>query len=88
LQSLGVRALIDAGEFFARLIPRRTGDYNFVPLQLQLLEADHLDETFNSIDPGTGNEIRMGIEIDPSGKRARPITYFGNIRGNISSRPV
>jgi len=69
LQSLGVRALIDAGEFFARLIPRRTGDYNFVPLQLQLLEADHLDETFNSIEPSTGNEIRMGIEIDPSGKR-------------------
>jgi lambda family phage portal protein len=69
LQTLGARALIDAGEFLVRFIPIRYGKYNFVPLQLQFLEADHLDETFNSIEPSTGNEIRMGIEIDSSGKR-------------------
>ena len=68
LQTLGVRALIDAGEFFVRLIPRRPGEYNFVPLQLQLLEADHVDAGYNSIAEN-GNEIRMGIEIDALGKR-------------------
>ena len=40
-----------------------------MPLQLQILEADHLDETYNTVAPN-GNEIRMGIEFDKAGKRA------------------
>lgn len=67
-QSLGASALIDAGEYLCRFIPCRPGEYETVPLKLQLLEADHLDETYNSIAPN-GNEIRMGIEIDSLGRR-------------------
>jgi lambda family phage portal protein len=69
LQTLGSRALMDAGEFLVRFIPMREDDGLSVPLQLQFLEADHLDETFNSIYPQTSNEIRMGIEIDDTGRR-------------------
>lgn len=68
LQALVSRALIDAGECFARKIPRPPGGDLSVPAQIQLLEADHLDETYNSVAPN-GNEIRMGIEIDPEGTR-------------------
>ena len=70
LQSLISRALIDAGECLVKIIPTYPGDNVdlTVPLQLQVIEADHLDETYNSMAPN-GNEIRMGIEISPSGRR-------------------
>jgi lambda family phage portal protein len=68
LQSLVCRGLIDAGEMLSRHVYRRPEDGLSVPLQVQLLEADHLDHTFNSV-ADNGNEIRMGIEIDAEGKR-------------------
>ena len=70
LQSLVSRALIDAGESLVRFIPAYPGDNAdlTVPLQLQVLEADHLDETYNTVATN-GNEVRMGIEIDKSGIR-------------------
>ncbi len=68
LQSLVSRALMDAGECLVKFIPRSANEDLSVPLQLQVLEADHLDESYNSIAPN-GNEIRMGIEIDAEGKR-------------------
>jgi lambda family phage portal protein len=67
-QSLGVSGLIDAGEFLCRFVDVGPGEYDTVPLKLQLLEADHLDETFNSAATN-GNEIRMSIEIDKLGRR-------------------
>ncbi len=39
-----------------------------VPLQLQVIEADHLDESYNTQAPN-GNEIRMGIEFNAGGQR-------------------
>lgn len=69
LQSLGVSAMIDAGEYLCRFIDLSPGEeYDTVPLRLQMLEADHLDETYNTIAPN-GNEIRMGIEYDKNGRR-------------------
>ena len=68
LQSLACRELIEAGEIFCRLIPRRPEEGLVVPLQIQLLESDHLDETYNTVAEN-GNEIRMGIEIDAEGRR-------------------
>ena len=67
LQSLISRSIIESGEVLIRFCPKRSGGL-LVPLQLQILEADHLDETYNTISPN-GNEIRMGIEFDRSGKR-------------------
>ncbi len=69
LQALIARSIIESGEVFVRFYPRRSGSGLVVPLQLQVLEADHLDETYNTIAPN-GNEIRMGIEFDKSGQRA------------------
>ena len=68
LQSLVSRGLIDAGEILCRLIPCRPEEGLSIPLQLQVLEADHLDEAYSTILEN-GNEIRMGIEIDARGKR-------------------
>lgn len=44
-----------------------------VPLQVQLLEADHLDVNYNDISP-EGNEIRFGIEWR-NGRRYRYWPY-------------
>ncbi|MBW2342514.1 MAG: phage portal protein [Deltaproteobacteria bacterium] len=69
LQSLLTRGIIEGGHMLVRFRPRRPESGFSVPLQLQLLEGDHLDETYNSMAPN-GNEIRMGIEINKAGKRA------------------
>lgn len=42
-------------------------------ISLNILEADMIDETVNEVNPRTGNEIRMGIEIDRGG---RPLNYY------------
>ena len=43
LQALIVRSLVESGEVLVRLRERRVEDGLPVPLQLQVLEADHLD---------------------------------------------
>jgi len=69
LQSLAFNGLIDAGEILSRKVVRSTSAGLPVPLQIQLIEADHLDETYSTIAPN-GNEIRMGIELDSGNRRA------------------
>ena len=69
LQTLLSNSLIESGEALCRFRPRYPGDLLTVPLQLQLLEPDHLDETFESVNPANGNPIRMGIEFDRIGRR-------------------
>lgn len=68
LQSLVCRSMIEGGECFVRLRPRRASDGLFIPLQLQALEAEHcplnLNETLSN-----GNVIRYGIEFDHLGRR-------------------
>lgn len=67
LQSLIARGLIDAGEMLSRFIYLDKSPLYAVPLQLQLLEADHLDHQYNTIL--NGNQVRMGIEINGLGQR-------------------
>ena len=67
-EALACRSIIEAGEVFVRLRPRRYSDGLSVPLQIQVLEPDFVDETYNTIAPN-GNEIRFGIEINKEGKR-------------------
>jgi len=69
LQALATRAIIESGEVFIRFRPRYVSQGLAVPLQLQLLESDHVDESYNTIAPN-GNEIRMGIEFTAWGSRA------------------
>jgi lambda family phage portal protein len=67
LQTLACRCMVESGEVLIRIIPQRPGALS-VPLQLQVIEPDHLDESFNTV-ANNGNDIRMGIEFDKAGRR-------------------
>ena len=68
LQALVARTMVESGECLVRLRPRRRDDGLVVPLQLQVLEADHLDSTRSADLPG-GGFIQQGIEFDGLGRR-------------------
>lgn len=74
VQRLALRSVGRDGEVIIRLIRKSSG------LQLQILEADLLDETYNS-RTDSGNEIRFGIEFD---EYRKPIAYhlLGNHPGD------
>ncbi len=68
LQALVTREQMEAGEILVRQRFRRPEDGLAVPLQLQVIEADHLP--LDMTRPGAGrNIIRAGIEFDPIGRR-------------------
>ena len=67
LQAQVARALAESGEIFGRFRPRFASDDLAVPLQMQLLEADYLDEVFQIMNGN--NVVRMGIEYNPIGQR-------------------
>lgn len=68
LQALVCRAVLEGGECLVRLRPRRPEDRLAVPLQLQVLEAEHLPVTMSRVLPN-GNLVRAGIEFDRIGRR-------------------
>lgn len=68
LQALACRAMLEGGECLLRLRPRRLEDGLCVPLQLQLLESEHLPLDLNQ-NLSNGNVIRAGIEFDALGRR-------------------
>lgn len=68
LQVLAARAMFEAGECFVRFRPRLPSDGLFVPLQMQLLESEHLPFSHNET-LANGNEVRAGIEFDRIGRR-------------------
>lgn len=72
LQYLIGRGLFDGGEVFVRLRPRRLEDGLSVPLQLQVLEPEHVPLWRNETLPN-GNVVKAGIEFDPIGRR---VAYY------------
>lgn len=68
LQALACRAMIEGGECLIRMRSRRPEDGLSVPLQLQILEPEHLPLNLNTLS-ATGNPIRCGIEFDALGRR-------------------
>jgi lambda family phage portal protein len=68
LQALICRAMVEGGECFVRLRVRRPEDGLSVPLQLQTLEAEHLDAS-NNKPLANDNFIRGGIEFNRLGQR-------------------
>lgn len=68
LQALAVRSMVEGGECFIRLRQRRPEDNYRVPLQLQVLEAEHCPMWKNESLPG-GFTIRNGIEFNIIGQR-------------------
>ncbi len=67
-QSIVSDAVFSDGEALAVFRPMSKYDDLAVPLQIQLLEADHLDLDYSTVLPN-GNTVRMGIEYDKRGKR-------------------
>lgn len=68
LQSLVCRSMVEGGECFVRLRTRKPEDGFSVPLQLQILESEHLDNK-SSQTLANGNVIRSGIEFNQLGQR-------------------
>lgn len=68
LQGMVARGLIESGEVFVRLRRRRLGDGLTVPLQIQILEADHVPLNLNRL-VSDRNVIRAGIEFNAVGRR-------------------
>jgi len=94
LQALLVRAMVEGGEGLVRLRERRAGDGLPVPLQLQLLEPDHLDTT-KTMELADGGFILQGIEFDALGRRraywlfpVHPGEAASFRRTRLESRPV
>jgi lambda family phage portal protein len=81
LTTLAVREMIEGGDVFLRRRIRRAEDGLPVPLQLQLLESDHLDEMKTAV-LGDGGRIVRGIEYDAIGRR-RAYWLFPDHPGEI-----
>lgn len=64
---LAVREMFEGGEVFAVRRWRRRSDGLSVPLQIQLMEADHLDSNRFTDDPR--GRVSQGIQYDAIGRR-------------------
>jgi len=71
LQALVMRAVVESGECFVRLLPAEVSPANLIGLRLQLLETDHLDTARN----GTveGRPTLQGIALGEAGE---PVAYW------------
>ncbi len=72
LQSLVCRSMMEGGECFVRICFRKESDDLSVPLQLQILESEHVPIDKNGV-ADNGNTICAGIEFDKKGKR---VAYY------------
>jgi lambda family phage portal protein len=68
LQRVIMAAVVTDGEVLVRVRRRRPSDGLALPFQLQVLEADYLDESADILNPN-GAMIRDGIEYDAIGRR-------------------
>lgn len=92
LQDLAAGAQFESGEVLVRRRPRRLSDGLAVPLQLELVEGDLLDEGFHR--PGKFDPVVMGIQFNAYGQRTHyhlwqrhPGDILGSALGNVR-RPV
>jgi lambda family phage portal protein len=70
LEALAWRSVLEGGECFIRMRPRLPQDRLAVPIQLQVLEAEHLPEYYN-MQLENGAVVRAGIEFDANIRDAR-----------------
>lgn len=69
MQTLAVHSMIESGEVFIRIRKRLTTDGLTVPLQLQIVEAEHVPLDKNVLAAPGQNKIIAGIEFDSIGRR-------------------
>lgn len=67
IQALIASEMFEAGECFVRFRTRLPQDGLLIPLQLQVLPSEMLDYDCKTLP--NGNEIKMGVEYSPFGKR-------------------
>lgn len=92
MERLLVRSMAESGEIFVRKIRKSMGR-SPIPLALEIIEADLLDENYNG--EYQGRQIRMGVEVN---EWFRPVAYWfftqhpGDIQfgaqGNMEQRRV
>ena len=95
MQALVTRSMVESGEMLVRHRSRLASDKLRVPYQLQMLEADFLDQARTMGLPG-GNHVMQGVEFDHIGRRLNYWLYtyhpgsvlILNPRGGIVSVPV
>lgn len=72
LQALICTSVLEGGECFVRFRISKPGGDLSVPLQLQALEAEHLDASRNEV-LSNGSVIKSGIEFNKQGQR---VAYY------------
>lgn len=89
LQTLAVREMVEGGEVLTRRRWRRATDGYAVPIQLQLIESDFLDNSRDGFQ-ATGNNVIGGIEFNQIGQRVaywmfreHPGNSFANSLGGM-----
>ena len=74
IERLAMKAIVTDGEVLIRKVKKAFGADNSIPYALEIIEADRLIDTYSSATaPGTGNAIRMGVEVDTW---LRPVAYW------------
>lgn len=74
IERLAMMAIVRDGEVLIRKVKQAFGDGNKIGFALELIEADRLIDNYSQATaPGTGNAIRMGIEVD---EWLRPVAYW------------
>ena len=71
IERLLARSTPESGEIFVRIITGKKFGRSKVPMALEVIEADYLDDNYNGT-ADNGNQIRMGVEVD---KWFRPVAY-------------
>lgn len=69
IQSLCMRSIAESGEVLIRRRWRRPTDGLTIPIQLQVLEADFLDQSRNYLSTETNGPTIQGVEFDLLGRR-------------------
>ena len=72
IERLLIRSVAESGEVLVRIIKQPFGGSQ-VPIALEVLEADWLDDRMSGRTGENGNEIRMGVEVD---RWNRPVAYW------------
>lgn len=68
LEALAVHTMVESGECIIRRRFRGKREKLSIPVQVQILEPDYLDDSRDTTFPG-GGEIKKGIEYNSRGKR-------------------
>jgi lambda family phage portal protein len=81
-EKLIVSSCYESGEVLVRLWDRRPEDELAVPLQIQILEADYIDDS-KTLQIGPGGWVIQGVQFDPIG-RITGYWLFNNHPGEVT----